>query len=53
MKQGLPKTMSRALLLVCLMCAATSMSAEKVLIDGRLFILSQGHTFDVLGNRIK
>lgn len=26
---------------------------RKVLIDGRLFILSQGHTFDVLGNSVK
>ncbi len=26
---------------------------QKVLVNGRLFILSQGHTFDVLGNRVK
>ena len=40
MKQELFKTLSRALLLACLMCTATSMSAEKVLIDGLYYTLS-------------
>ena len=40
MKQELLKTMSRALLLVCLVCSAASMSAEKVLIDGLYYTLS-------------
>ena len=42
MKQEFLKTMSRALLLacLCLMCAATSMAAEKVLIDGLYYTLS-------------
>jgi len=40
MKQELFKTLSQALLLACLMCTATSMSAEKVLIDGLYYTLS-------------
>ena len=40
MKKEFLKTMSRALLLVCLACTATSMSAEKVLIDGLYYTLS-------------
>ena len=40
MKQEFLKTMSRALLLVCLVCAATPMSAEKVFIDGLYYTMS-------------
>lgn len=40
MKQELLKTVSRALLLVCLVCTATPMSAENVLIDGLYYDLS-------------
>ena len=40
MKQELLKTMSRAFLLACLVCTASSMSAEKVLIDGLYYTLS-------------
>ena len=40
MKQEFLKTMGRVLLLACLACAATSMSAEKVLIDGLYYTMN-------------